>query len=237
MYRVGDVPRCTWWPYSARDGAVHDAVDGLWLPASQEDGKRLLEEIVNEWSSWTWLLMGTWYRKRGETDPSRFEARYPGLAREVVGRIQAESPRGLVSDTEWCVADPHSDRLFDFLETLRRSRGKGGCAVLAESADSLRSWYALSGGMFWRASLALELEGMRGSEVTHDSVIGLHLQNMSERGYVSLIPLDLHPEAGFAAFTHPLKMERFAADTLKALSGFPLLDTRDIFARGGGLAV
>jgi hypothetical protein len=91
--------------------------------------------------------------------------------------------------------------------------------------------------MFWRASLALELEGERGSEITHSSVIGLHLENMSERGYVSLIPLDLHPEAGFAAFSNSLTMDEFAADTLNALSGFSLLDTRGIFGRGGGLAV
>ncbi|CAL9551712.1 hypothetical protein SUDANB132_04450 [Streptomyces sp. enrichment culture] len=237
MYRVDDVTRCAWWPYSSSGDAIRPPVDGLWLPVSPDGAGGLLDKVAGRWSSWAWLLMGTWYRKRGESDPRGFDARYPGLAREIVGRVQAESPRGLVSDTEWCVADPRSHHLFDFFEMLRRSRGKGGAAVLTDSAASVRSWYALSGGMFWRASLAMELEGEQGSEESHRSLITMHVRNMSERGYVSLVPLDLHPEAGFAAFAQPQMMDVFAEATLISVSDVPLLGVRGVLGRGGGLAL
>lgn len=226
------------WPSrrSVMDGEPA-AISGLWLSAKPEDSRRLLEEMAEALRNHVWLLMGTWYGKRGGALPVGFESRYPGLPAQMIARNESDGPRGLVALSEWCVANPSSEYLFEFLESLRRSRGKGGGAVVAEADCSLRSWFALSMGSLWRASVAMELEDSGGHEGIHDSISWLQMVEMSERGYFPLVPLDLHPEGGFALLGNNLRLSRISQIVGERLQGFPLISSREVFDRGGGLAL
>ncbi|MEX3103604.1 MULTISPECIES: hypothetical protein [unclassified Streptomyces] len=135
------------------------------------------------------------------------------------------------------MADPSSEHLFDFLDSVRKSRGKGGCVAVAEAGCSLRSWFALSAGSLWRASLATELEDSDGYDGIHDSISGLQIAEMSERGYVPLVPLDLHPEGGFAFLGSNQQLADISQLIGERLQEFPLKSSRKVLERGGGLAL
>ncbi|MET9383728.1 hypothetical protein ABZY09_22325 [Streptomyces sp. NPDC002928] len=108
---------------------------------------------------------------------------------------------------------------------------------MGEANSSLRSWFALSAGSLWRASVAMELEGSDGHDVIHDSISGLQIREMSRRGYLSLIPLDLHPAGGFVLIGNSRQVTPLSHTISEYLAEFPLMSSQEAFGQGGGPAL
>jgi hypothetical protein len=233
---IEDVERRAWWPYPTSDVSARGGLGSFWLPSPPSGEAELLSELASAWSDMTWLLMGTWHRKQRDLPARGIADRYPGLACEVFARSESESPRGIISNAEWCVADTSSSHLFGFLDFLRRSRGKGGCLALVPKGSSPRTWYALSTGMLWRSTLALEVESAISLEGIHASIISQYLSQMVECDYISMVPLDHHPWGGYATFGKAERLASVATNLSNVRLGSSEADARDIFAHGGGIA-
>jgi hypothetical protein len=236
MQIVEAVARHEWWPYRTMemDGGSPDT---LWLAVPPDRERELLNELTVAWSDLEWLVMGTWHRKQAALSAQGFAERYPGLARELVGRGESESPRGLVSSSEWCIADPACSLLYDFLSIVRRARGKGGCLVLAPPGFSRRTWYALSAGMQWRSVLAAEFDGPGGIEELDREIIAQYLSQLAKNGFAAMIPLDFHPCGGYVVVGNRERLASMANRLPKTIASYSAIEVANLVAGGGGLAL
>lgn len=170
MQIIENVSQYEWWPYPAVDLSerlvdLGERLDlsSLWLPVNTEEEPELLARLATAWAGLEWLVMNTWVRKQRDLPAQGFTVRWPGFAREIIARSDTERPSGLVSHTEWCVADPSSRHLHEVLSGIRNSGGKGGCLTLGSSSPSSPSrgtWYALSTAMSWRIAFPFEFKGV-----------------------------------------------------------------------------
>jgi hypothetical protein len=236
MQIVEAVARHEWWPYrtTETDGG---SLDTLWLAIQPDRERELLSEIAVAWSDLEWLVMGTWHRKQAALSTQGFTERYPGLTQELVARGELESPRGLVSSSEWCVADPACSHLYDFLSVVRRARGKGGCLVLAPPGLSRRTWYALSAGMQWRSVLATEFDGPGSIDELDREIIAQYLSQVVKNGFAAMVPLDSHPAGGYAVVGNRERLASMADRLPKTITSYSAIEVAKLVAGGGGLAL
>ncbi|MEU5852392.1 hypothetical protein [Saccharopolyspora shandongensis] len=195
-YLVTDIAQYGWWSFA---GGGRGQLNCLWFPVDGEDEAALLGSVTSAWSDQRWLGMGTAYAPQGKPSPERFSARFPGLVEEVFASSESADARGFSSASEWGVIDPLSAQFESFFRRLRQSRGKGWCLALSSRDVSLRTWYALSAGFWWRAALAINSEASTLEEIDR-SIIGEYLACAVEQGYLPLFPLDNHPYGGIVLF-------------------------------------
>lgn len=233
VHLVEDVTRRVWWPYGTSDeGALR--IDSLWMPADPDDEGSLLSLVGGAWSSLEWLITATWWEAVGRAGAGGLAERYPSLVVERIAQATVEPSRGRVSRTEWCVANPASTALHDFLSVIRRGRGKNGCLTLAGPDGDRATWRALSVSVLWRALLAVEPADFQ------DLQRKLSIEYLTlavKSNLLPVVPLDYHPAGGYAIFG--------CADRLVSLSqAIPgvRLDQEEktivsTFSSGGGLAL
>jgi hypothetical protein len=237
MQIIENVARYDWWPYRAADSGKASNVSSLRLPVEPAEEPGLLLELAAAWSELQWLAVGTWHRRQRGLPAQGFAARYPGLAREIIARCDSEGPRGFVSHSEWCVADPSSYRIHDVLSVFRKSRGKGGCLTLGSPSASRRSWYTLSMAAVWRSVLAIELEGPDGFDDLHAAIVAQYLTSIMKEELVAMIPLDFHPMGGYVILGGDEQVSMMANLLPPALPSFSAASVAGLFAHGGGLAL
>lgn len=234
MQIVENVTQYDWWPYPATNSGE---LSSLWLPVSPDKELELLSGLATAWSGLEWLVMGTWHRGDRDLPAKGFADRYPGFARETIALSDSESPRGFMSHSEWCVADPASPHLHDVLTVIRKSRGKGVCLTLGQPSASKRTWYAVSMAATWRASLALEFESPRGLGGIQEAIIAQYLSGMVAAELVAMVPLDYHPLGGYVMLGGAGQLSTMADMLQPELSSFSAASVAKLFSDGGGAAL
>jgi hypothetical protein len=235
MQLIEDVEQRDWWPYGGVEGTGR--LSALWLPSRPDDERSLLDALRVAWGDLEWSALGTWYRKGREIPAKGFDNRYPSLSREMVARCELATPRGLVALSEWCILDPSSGLLHEFLTALRRARGKGSWLTVLPDRSALRTWYALSAGIAWRATLALEVDTAVDIEATHRLIISHYLAHTAGIDLVSIVPLDHHPWGGYVVAGNIERLTAMASCLPPAIAGLAQVEAADIFMAGGGLAL
>lgn len=190
VYHLEELGHFSWWPY----GLEGVPLDSLWLVEDPEQGSavRLLQGAL---AGCSWYAMGTWFG-RDEGQLRGFADRYPGFQKSRIAVSRSEDPRGWFTLSEWALVDGESGFLGDFLEIVRRGRGKGGCVSVALERREVRDFYAVTAGLGWRvASGSLSGESY---DVVNSSVTRAQLNLLPQLGFLPVVPLDKHPLSGIA---------------------------------------
>src|SRR6476660_1214104 len=233
-YLLENLSKSQWWPLPAWPNS---GPDSLWLPCHSEDESTTLAAIREASKQLKWVAMATLHRRRGASWTD-FSARFPGLAQGMLDTVEVESPNGLVAVTVWCEIDPTSEHLGELISMSRRARGKGVCIALKHDSVPVSNWLSSSIGMMWRAPLAVSPHKSRNYALLDGLIVSASLMAMIETGFVQVVPLDLHPSAGFVL------LGRSGGLNLIAEALMPngvISSTSDVieglFAGGGGVAL
>jgi len=210
----------------------------IWLPTQPDDEPALLAELANSWGFLEWVTMGAWYAAGSSSGaPSGFLGRYPGMVREVVAESDMKTPRGLKVRAEWCIADPGSLEIRNFMSAVRRARGKGACLTLLPARASVRNWYSFSLGVMGRALMAMEAEGGEWLEMAQQSAARRYLVDCSAADFACVIPLDLHPWGGYVVVAGLERLKFLAQKLPREISGLVQVGWEEVVRSGGGLAL
>ncbi|MEU0096505.1 hypothetical protein [Kribbella sp. NPDC006257] len=231
MVIIEDIGQYDWWPYSVVE--PDQKLAGVWLPA--EDGAEglIIAEMARCLNQWSWLVSGTWYGK----DAASIQGfdRYPGLMKDLIGSAQSRTPRELATVSEWGVGNPDPAQLSSFAASVRSSRGRSYCLALAPEDFSRRTWYGVTMGAYWRAVLAFHFEPA-GLQYTDRAIAGCYLEQLAKSRFVAVIPLDMHPQFGFALIGSAEQAGLVAAALADSIPSMRLEEVAKLHERGGGLA-
>ncbi len=232
MTIIENMGQYPWWLYPPGDPGQEIA--GLWLSTQLGAEELLIGELVSAVGNRDWLLSGTWHSR--ERASVQGFGRYPALAREILATAESRTPRGLVSSSEWCLANPDPALLNDYASMVRHSRGKGSSITLAPEGSSRRTWYAATAGANWRSTLALDFESS-GLEFTDRVILGCYFEQLVRVDLIAVVPFDLHPLSGFALIGAVEQLAPVAASLPGLISSLGADDVAQLFNGGGGLAL
>ena len=233
-YLLGDVPQHHWWPFP---GWPEPGPDSLWLPCPPADEPTLVEALATASKQFTWVAMATRHHRPG-AGGADLSARFPGLVRSTFDTSELKSPNGLIASTVWCEIDPASEHFGRVISMSRRSRGRGVCVALTHNSLSTSAWRTSSIGMMWRAPLAVSPDKPSNYSTLDGLIVSISLMAMIETGFVPVVPLDLHPSAGFVLLGRWDSLDEIAA---RLVPTRPISNSQDVveelFAAGGGVAL
>jgi hypothetical protein len=237
-YLIKDLPQYEWWPFAVSPVLSEACFDSLWLPCPPADESAAMDVVVRACSPLRWFAMASAHRRADGDGVPDLSSRFPGLVRSVFASSQSEAPNGLVSSTVWSEIDPTSEYIREVVSMSRRGKGKGVCLALATNPASTSEWHAASIGMLWRSPLALSQNKPRHYGIIDETIVSASLIAMIECGFLPLVPLDLHPSAGFVLLGRTTDLDKIAERLVPGVSVSGSVDALEaLFSGGGGVAL
>lgn len=191
----------------------------------------MLDTLATAWHGYRWCGVDAW----AAPTPCQFGGfaeRYPGLALETVAISEHTTPLGRSFRFDWAVLDASSSGLRRFVDHVRESRGKGACLLLVPPGPDERAWYSSTLAATCRLLLSFEGTQDRAASAAHEGLLLTFVATATAAGCAVLIPLDLHPWAGYAVVGRDDLLTRLHDLLPDDLPGVDAAVPADVVARG-----
>jgi hypothetical protein len=207
-------------------------VAALWVMADPLQEEGLLAHVATAWCGMRWV--GAVFSARDANElATDTGTKYPRFLTQQLASVMSTSMR-MVSYCNSYAIDPRNPGLRDFYVTARRSRGGSGAIAILAHDSSVDGWLTAIDMLRVRRSIARDMKSLRELENVRFDLAGAYCSMAVACHFMPVIPLDLHPYAGFCVFGAVNDL----VDLAKAAGWTPISNDAIIESfvnRGGGL--